>query len=248
MAALLCLGLIVSGVARGNAEVGIELDSSGPYRLRSSAGPLELSTGQEARLGYRASWLVQGPELTTLDPDQPLLFPADTPRRPRSAVEVSCRTRLPCRATTTAQLPPDVTVEVLASSGPVLVASFDGVALVTTTGNHEVVLGPVDGTIRAVTDRGDVSGHGLAASHVEVATAAGAVHLDFRERPRSVEVDAGDQPVVIVLPAGRYAVTVEGDRSAIIEVEQDEAADSRISIEATGPARVTTAAALLERP
>lgn len=252
IAGLVALGLVVTRVAGASTEVVIDLDPSGPYRLRSSAGPVEISQGPSPRLDYRASWLGPGPELVTSGrSDEPLILLGQVPSRLRSAVEVSCDSRLPCRAALAAELPSGVAIEAVATGGPVFVERFDGIASVTTSGDHEVVLGPVEGTIRATSERGDITGHGLAADRVEVVTDGGEVELSFARRPRSVVVEAGDRPVVIVLPAGRYAVTVGGDQPATIEVEQDETADSRISIAGRGPVRIGQApssAPPLDRP
>ena len=96
-------------------------------------------------------------------------------------------------------------------------------------------------TVLVETEAGDVAGHGLAARQVEIVTEEGEIALDFRERPRSVTVTAGHQPVAIVLPPGHYAVSVVGSSSTSIEVDQDERAESRISIEGRGPVRVDAA-------
>lgn len=241
-AAFAVAGLLVTTVARGRVEATIELDPSGPYRLHSSAGPIEVSTGSSARLDYRASWLGHRPELASPPAQRaPLLDNAEAPRRPQTALELSCDTRLPCRALARLELPPAATLEAGASGGPVLVDGFDGDLVVTTTDDHEVIMGPVSGTIRVETDGGDVTGHGLAARRVEITTREGEIGLDFRVRPRSVTVAAGRAPVAIVLPPGPYAVTVVGSSSTSIEVDQDETAESRISIEGRGPVRIADA-------
>ncbi len=159
---------------------------------------------------------------------------------PTVGLDLSCATRWPCRASARLQLPPEVELDAITTDGPLILGPVDGRFTATTTGDDAVLLGPLTGTVRAVTERGDVIGTGLAAREVEVDTAAGAVHLTFRERPRSVAVVAGVEPVTIELPPGRYAVTVVGSPSATIDVHRDDAADSRIWIDGRGPVRITS--------
>ena len=124
-------------------------------------------------------------------------------------------------ATSRVVLPPGAELEVWATAGEVLVERWSGALVAVTTGDHDVILGPVDGRVDIETEAGAVTGHGLAATRVDVRTVDGAVHLSFREPPRSVSVEAGDGPVTIELPPGRYAVTVEGSHSPVIELDND---------------------------
>lgn len=226
----LALAATIVTVAGGRqAERVVALDPSGPHRVASAAGSVEVGLGAEPRLVYRASWLLRGPTVSR-DP-WPGRLPADDLR-------LSCGRRLPCRADGLIELPVGAVLEVRADGGQVLVSSFDGDLEAVTTGSHEVVLGPVAGVIRVETEGGDVIGHGLAADEIEVRTGAGAVHLGFLARPRSVRIEAGDAPVTVELPPGRYAVSVEGDRAPTIGVDVDGTADSRITVDGRGPVRI----------
>ncbi len=234
-----------------STDASIELDQTGPWQIVSSSGPLEITSGAEPRLDYRASWLGSGPDIDatvgqlgeiSIGADGAGPFAPEHFGRPRTTVRLSCQTRLPCRTIATARLPADAVLQATATDGSVLVERFTGMLAIETTDDHEVVLGPVEGGVHVSTDRGPITGHGLAATDVDIRTAGGSVDLGFNNRPRSVTVSAGEQPVTILLPPGCYAVTVVGNPSAIIEVDRDETAESRIRIDGDGPIRVATAA------
>lgn len=243
VAGLTALGLVVGAwllatVADRSASRSLALDGAAAYRISSSAGPLEIGAGPEARLDYRASWLVRGPTVVA--------GPEPGPDS-RIEIEVSCATRWPCRASAELVLGADplageepIEVDAVTSDGPIVIGGLAGHLAATTTGADEVVLGAVSGSVRVTTERGDVSGAGLAADDVEVWTDGGAVDLSFQRRPRSVVVVAGTEPVELELPPGRYAVSVVGSPSATIDVPRDDSADSRITIDGRGPVRITS--------
>ena len=132
-------------------------------------------------------------------------------------------------------------LDVHAVDQDLLVTSFSGSLLAVAEGDGNVILGPVAGKIRVVTTIGEVVGHQLMADEVEVVTDSGHVSLDFARQPRSVVVSAGVEPVTILLPPGRYAVSVEGtpvDVAPDAGIVQAADAEHRLSVRARGPVRI----------
>ncbi|MEM9654612.1 MAG: hypothetical protein AAGA65_21155 [Actinomycetota bacterium] len=203
----------------------IELDPSGPYRINSTTGPIEVTSGVDPVVLYDRSWLLRGPTATT----------------DNGELQLRCDTRWPCRGTSTVVLPPrsgtPIALE-LSGDEDLLISAFDGDLSAEATADGSVILGPVGGRLVARTDRGSVQGYGLLASEVDVETAAGPVALDFRIRPSRVSVRSDAGEVTITLPPGEYAVTVVGGSSNAINVGQAADADSTITIHTRGPVRI----------
>ncbi len=231
--------MVATTVASRSDRRSLALEGAPAYRLTSGAGPVEVVAGPSARLDYRASWLVAGPELVEGAPavvaddggSGPSLLPAID-------LAIDCPSRWPCLVSSRLQLPPGAGLEAHATDGPVVIGSMAGPVVVSTAGDDDVLLGPVAGPVSARTERGAVIGTDLTGPAIEVTTGSGPVELRFRARPRTVVVEAGDAPVTIELPPGRYAVTVEGTRTATIDVDRDDRADSRISVDGLGPVRI----------
>ncbi len=232
--------LVATAIGRSSAERVVELEPPAGLAIDSSAGPVELVAGDRATLTYRASWLGRGPELAMAPAAAPTSASAAPSVRLDPLVELGldCPNRWPCRASSVVAVPAGVVVRVTADAGPVAVGAVDAAVRASTTGDHDVIVGPAAGTLVVVTEGGDVLGTGLAAADVDVRTVDGQVDLVFRERPDRVDVVAGPAPVTIELPPGRYAVSVEGSHTADIDVSRDEAAASRITVEGRGPIRI----------
>ncbi len=247
--ALVCFWAGTAWLQR-SAIVTVELDPSGPFVVRSSAGPIELrgsdssadprtaapprSSDRGPTLEYEASWLLFGPDVR---------FGAETadPRAYRQgAVDISCETRFPCRAVSRLQLPGRSPAEVTIESvdGDVSVVDHVGDLTVLAGGSSGVFAGSVGGRMSVASEHGDVVGYGLTAGEVLVETVAGAVELDFVGRPELVTVRSESGPVTIWLPDGDYAVSVEGGSSVAINVGQAASADSTLQIHARGPVRI----------
>lgn len=211
---------------RSSIEI-VDLDPSGPYVVRSSAGPIEL-TGEGSTFEYEASWLLFGPDVVVGTDTAP------------GNVEISCETRFPCRAVSRLALPKGSTSVVTIESvdGDVWVNAFAGDLAVLAAGSAGAYLSSVGGQVSIDSQGGEVAGYGLTASELSVDTSGGAVDLDFASRPRSVVVRSEGGPVTIGLPDGDYAVSVKGDSSAAINVGQVASADSTIQIHARGPVRI----------
>jgi hypothetical protein len=221
------LAAVLAGTAwlQGSEIETIELDPSGPYRIRSTTGPVEVTTGDRAVVSYSKSWLVGGPTATAESGD----------------LLLRCQTRWPCRASSTLTLPPGVssgTTLELSGDQDLLVSEFDGTLVAAATGDGDVVLGPIGGKVTAETERGAILGYGLRATEMDLKTTDGVVELDFLERPQRVSIQSGPEAVTITLPPGDYAVSVTGGSSIAINVGQAAEADSQITIHARGPVRI----------
>jgi hypothetical protein len=238
----------------------VELPPAGPYRVISSAGPVDVAVVDVDRplLRYDASWLLLGPEIDTgpeidAGPEVELAASGVTSSSGRSGtVEITCPARLPCRAATTVELPPisevgsggapaaaDLTVGTV--EGDVTVVGYAGDLVIVTAGTSSVYLGAVGGRASVSGVDGEVAGFGLTASDVDVEVVGGAVELRFATRPRSLKVRSDGGPVTIGLPDGNYAVSVTGGTSngaAVINVGQAAGADSTIEVHARGPVRI----------
>lgn len=242
----LALATLLGTVAAARQATGtLALDPSGPVVLHSSAGPVEVGVGPVDRIDYQASWLLRGPTLHRTGGAGGVGGVGGTGGGGRvegaaPVIEVRCDTDWPCRARTRIELQAATDLSVRSEAGPVLVEQLAGSLSIDTGGSHPVTLGPVEGEVRVETDQGDVVGHGLAATTVEIRTGGGAVTLSFRDRPALVQIVAGTEPVEVMLPPGRYAVSVGGNPSATVEVDQDDSADSRIRIDGRGPVRIGT--------
>jgi len=227
---LLVAGLAGTAWLPRSGELIIELDPSGPYRVRSTTGPIEVVTGDGPEVRFQRSWLVRGPDVT----------------EGSGEVLLDCGTRWPCRgwaevvlpAVDEAALQTGAPVLELAGSEDLVVTEFAGHLRATASGDGEVILGPLVGRLTALTETGGVVGYGLRTAEVEVTSAAGPVELGFSVRPRLVSINAGTEPVAITLPPGDYAVTVTGASSIAINVGQAADADSTIIVHARGPVRI----------
>lgn len=237
---------MITAVASRREERAIPLEASTGVVFGSSAGPVELVPGVSSSLTYRASWLARGPQLSMLPagPGSAVGAAAGTAgstsasASPVVELDLDCPSRWPCRASSALVVPTGLAVEATTEAGPVTVGAVDAAVRIRATDRHEVIVGPMRGTLDVATDGGDIVGTGLAATRVEVRTVDGEIELVFRERPERVDVVAGAGPVTIELPPGRYAVSVEGSQSADIDVSRDEAAASRIIVEGRGPIRI----------
>lgn len=224
------LATVLAGTAwfQGGEIETIELSPSGPYRIRSTAGPVEITGGDRPAVYYSKSWLVSGPTATAETGD----------------LLLRCKTRWPCRASSTVALPlvrsNGASLE-LSGDQDLLVSEFDGDLVATTTGDGEILLGPIGGRVTAETERGAILGYGLRTSEMDVKTVGGVVELDFLERPRRLSIQSGPEAVTITLPPGDYAVSVTGGSSIAINVGQAADADSQITIHARGPVRIDQA-------
>lgn len=220
-------GLIGTAWLQRSDQRAVELSPSGPYRIQSTTGPIEVTTGNKPTVFYRGSWLLKGPTATTESGD----------------LLLRCQTRWPCRASSVVALPntsDDTRLEVSAEED-LLISEFAGDLTATTIGEADIILGPVHGTVTAKTERGAVIGYGLRTTSVDVETAAGVVDLRFLERPEQISVRSGAEAVTITLPPGDYAVSVTGGSSIAINVGQASDADSKITIRARGPVRIDPA-------
>ena len=237
--------LVATTSASRRTQHSTDLESAPAYRLHSGAGPVEVVAGPTARLDYRASWLIGGPRLRQ-GPPAAVPTPAAAgdgggpDLLPAIDLVIDCPGRWPCRASSLLQVPAGSGLEATTDGGPVTIGAVDGPVVVSTVADDDILLGPVSGPVFARTERGAVIGTSLAASVVEVVTEGGPVELHFVVRPRRVAVSSGPSPVIIELPPGRYAVSVEGSRTATIGVDHDERADSRISVVGPGTVRIST--------
>ncbi|MGH1489134.1 MAG: hypothetical protein ACRBK7_07020 [Acidimicrobiales bacterium] len=258
----LALFLASTAWLQRSTVAAIELGPLGPYRVHSSAGPVEVTLASSeaqavtwssgfgvasgvrpsATLRYDASWLLFGPSASlnrsAADPEGVGgRFGVGGDR----SVDIACDTRFPCRASSRLEVPLEaspVEVAIHSDDGDVSVGSFDGQLAISTAGSSGVFLGPVAGEITVTTENGDVFGYGLAATEVEVETIDGAIELDFAVRPRRLVVRSDGEAVTIRLPDGNYAVSVEGGSSTAINVGQVASADSHIRVEARGAVRI----------
>lgn len=227
--AVVAFAVTLAGTAwlQRSEDVTLAIDPEGPVRVRSTAGPIEVVDGPTPQIAYRSSWLVRGPT-AAIEP---------------GGFDLRCDTRWPCRAASTVVVPSGsaADLDVHAVDQDLLVTSFSGSLLAVAEGDGNVILGPVAGKIRVVTTIGEVVGHQLMADEVEVVTDSGHVSLDFARQPRSVVVSAGVEPVTILLPPGRYAVSVEGtpvDVAPDAGIVQAADAEHRLSVRARGPVRI----------
>ncbi len=233
MSALSAVLLFWSATAwLGRAETReVALAPSGPYRLASDAGPIEVTTAAQPTLTYRASWFLSGPDQWPTDSGAPAGLSG------ASEVTVRCGTVMPCRAASTLRLPVGAALRIEAGDNDVLVEHFDGDLTVEVSGIGDVHLGPVAGTVAVDGRGGDVHGFGLTATEVEV-VAEGEINLRFAAQPRRVTVQSGPEPLTISLPDGVYAVSVVGGAQTVIAVEQAASAESEIFVQANGLVRI----------
>lgn len=222
---MVAAGLAGTAWLQGSERETIELNPSGPYRIRSTTGPVEVVAGDRAAVLYNKSWLISEPTATAETGD----------------LLLRCQTRWPCRASSTVLLPQDpeagTTLELFGDQD-LLITDFDGTLMASATGDGDVVLGPIAGRVTAETERGAILGHGLRTTEMDLKTAEGVVELTFLDRPERVSIQSGAEAVTITLPPGDYAVSVTGGSSIAINVGQAADADSQITIHARGPVRI----------
>ncbi len=220
------VAILLAGTAwlQRSEQRTVELDPAGPYRIRSTAGPIEVAQGDRPIVGYRASWLLADPSVTTA-PDG-------------SGVVARCDSRLPCRVAARLEVPGPVELTVESVDQPVLVERFDGDLGVVLGGDAALFVGPMAGRLEVVSEHGDIEATGLAAERVDIRSESGRVTLRFAERPTRLTIRSRAGPVTIELPDGDYAVSVEGGSAATVNVRQAETADSHIQIQASGPVRI----------
>lgn len=229
IAGLITLALLLMGTAwlQRTDERTVSLGPSGPYRVRSTTGPIEVTQADRPEVGYRSSWLIKGPTASLEAND----------------LVLRCSTRFPCRAAAVVGLPlggEQHQIELSTEDDDLVVNDFTGRLTAATTGDGDIVLGPISGSAVATTEEGSVFGYGLQLRQIDVETETGPVELDFLNRPERVSVQSGPEPVRITLPPGDYAVTVSGSDIAI-NVGQAADADSQITVHARGPVRIDPA-------
>jgi len=80
----------------------------------------------------------------------------------------------------------------------------------------DINLGRLSGSIRARGGEGVVFGDELRSAEVEVEGGAGGVRLGFAEPPDRVEVDVGEGPAEIIVPAGRYRLDTDINQGDLV--------------------------------
>ncbi len=152
-------------------------------------------------------------------------------------VRVRCETRMPCRSRIEVVVPDGIAVLVVAPNGPVQVDGFVG-ELSIFSGDGGVVLGPVDGSARVVT-QGDVIGSGLDADDIEVASIAGVVDLEFATLPTALTVRGSEEEVLIELPVRRIQIDAQTSAGEpLIDARTTDRGDRKVVVRSDGPISV----------
>lgn len=114
-----------------------------------------------------------------------------------------------------------------------------GVRVEAEVGRGDLTLWGAGGDLQLTVGQGILVARDLVASAVRASNAAGEVNLHFAAVPELVEATSGTGPVLLVLPAGSYAV--DADDSAEVTVAVDPAAARRIRTRSGGRTAVLSA-------
>lgn len=174
----------------------------------SDAGPVEVASGEENRAHHVDSFMLRGPTIELATDDDEAVF------------RVRCETSWPCRATTSIEVKPGTELLVIATGGTVQVSSFSGDLTVFASAG-EVLLGPVAGSARVVSDDGDVAGFGLSLDELTVEVDDAELDLEFAQSPASVVLTSDRGSVDLSLPDTGYDLRLPepDERDAAIDLQ-----------------------------
>lgn len=205
----------------------VELENAPSIRIESDAGPVEIVTGDTARVQRRDSWLFSEPSFEQVVTASGVV------------VRVSCPGRFPCRSALVVEVPPGTILEIVTSDGIVDVLGFDGDLTITSTADDGVLLSRVHGTADIVSNQGPVVGTALGLDEVAVEVDDGPVDLHFGVPPTTVEILGGGGAIDLVVPDVLYRLEV-GTSDETVEIEVDRAAGARreLIVQSVGPVRI----------
>lgn len=213
-----------------SSVTSLSIDSSTRLVIVSDAGGVELSSvpaGESTLITRRDSWLFSEPVFESAQDDG------------ATVVRVSCPGRFPCRSDLRAEVPAGTEVVIFATSGIVDVRGHRGLLAVYSSSSDGVLLGPISGSARVLSNEGPVSGFHLALGDLEVAVQQSPVRISFGRPPSTVVVTGSDDLVQIGLPQRFYRVDVETDSaSVIVDVNQSANSNRGIDVVSKGPVRV----------
>ncbi len=106
-------------------------------------------------------------------------------------------------------------VQIASGSGEVTVIGALGAVRAEAVAG-DIGLTGLSGSIRARGGEGVVLGEALRSAEVEVEGGAGGVRLRFAEAPDRVEVDVGEGPAEIIVPAGRYRLDTDVNQGDLV--------------------------------
>ncbi len=195
----------------------------------TDAGPIEVRTGSVNRVRHADTWLLRGPEVESiLDQDE-------------AVIRVRCRTSFPCRSSVWIETVPGVELVVISADDVVTAPTFDG-ALTVFSGDSDVALGPIKGSARVVTGRGDVSADGLELAELTVEVDRSRIDVEFAASPASVVLTSARGPVRLAVPDTGYQISIRAAEERTDEVDVQvasvEESESQIAILSEGTVEV----------
>jgi hypothetical protein len=122
-------------------------------------------------------------------------------------------------------------VDVRAGSGSVSVTSVAGPVRID-AGSGAILLDGIGGDLTVTAGSGSVRGSGLSGARTQAETGSGDVDLEFdaASAVQAIEATSGSGDVSLVVPPGRYRVTVESNGPPEIDVDIDPAAPATIDV------------------
>ncbi|MEZ5342602.1 MAG: hypothetical protein R2706_14490 [Acidimicrobiales bacterium] len=203
------------------------LPAVGRVLIVTSAGPIEVASGDTNTLTRNESWLFSPPQVESASDDDEVV------------IRVTCEGRMPCRSALTLTVMPGTEVVVIATGGTVLATGLAGDVTIY-DGYGDTVLGALSGSVKVVSDRGRVAGSGLSVSELDVSTVSSEVALSFTALPERVLVVTGREATRIRLPEGDVVLAITSpEELQNIEVEPTAGASSALTIRSDGPVSIT---------
>lgn len=133
-----------------------------------------------------------------------------------------------CSVSYTVTVPAGVPVRGSTSNGSITLENLGSVDV--RTSNGAVLLTDIDGTIRARSSNGRISGSGLGGDRIDVETSNGAIDLTLRT-PQDVTASTSNGRITLTVPDGSYAVSAEaGNGSEDIDIATDPRGDHRLDL------------------